>query len=102
MNADPNASTKLAIVAFTAFLLGVAATGLFVWLDPFHVLGHTDRDDFRSYRDRGAAPIASEPETPGHFACDTHPKVIEDAPGFCRICGLRLTSSEADPAVEDP
>ncbi len=62
MTDDRNASAKLALVAFTAFMAGVALTGLFVWLDPFHVLRASDHRDFRTYRDHSTrTPAADDP-----------------------------------------
>ena len=46
--------------------------------------------------DHGGAPAAQESKT--LYTCGMHPQVIQDHPGNCPICGMKLTPIRKQPA----
>jgi RND family efflux transporter MFP subunit len=80
------ANGKVFAAVLLAFLLGAAAPVVVLW-NP----GGWGWADHLAGRDHAAHEQASSgPEGKQLWTCGMHPQVIQDAPGNCPICGMRL------------
>ena len=78
--------SKVFVAVLLAFALGAAAPALVIW-NP----GGWEWADRLAGRTHAAhAPANGAPEGRQLWTCGMHPQVVQDHPGNCPICGMRL------------
>lgn len=77
---------RLAAAVLAAFATGIAG-GIAIW--NFDVIG---------VKQFSSEPAAVTQESVGLYTCGMHPQVVQQGPGNCPICGMRLTPIETGAA----
>ena len=85
----------LLVLAF--FVLGAAIPGLLIW-NPLH----WDWADHVIGRGHAGQGGNAETATKQLWTCGMHPQVIQDEPGNCPICGMKLVPLKKESALAAP
>jgi Cu(I)/Ag(I) efflux system membrane fusion protein/cobalt-zinc-cadmium efflux system membrane fusion protein len=79
-------NAKVFVAVLLAFLLGAAAPALVIW----NPGGWEWADRFAGRDHAGHVPASEASEGKQLWTCGMHPQVVQDKPGNCPICGMRL------------
>lgn len=85
----PEKGARAAGMVWTVVLLAAAvAAGVFL-KDPIYGLfaGGAKKPDVV----KGGAAQEAEAEPTTKYTCGMHPQIVQDEPGFCPVCGMKLT-----------